>query len=156
MFDPRTVDAQIAAALDRAAATSLGAAPTSLAWVLIGFSQYVVTAALIFAALWVAIIAFGRVDISTAVLPLLGPVPTPLLILAGALAAGYILARLLGAHAYWLGRRWAGRMRRRIADDLGPRLEVAAIAPLAAIDAARTRIAAAHARARAQAVTRSD
>ena len=148
IFDPRAVDAQIASALDRAAAMPLGPAPTSLAWVLIGFSQYIVTAVLIFAALWIAIIAFGRVDISTVVLPLLGAVPTPLLLLAGALAAGYILARLLGAHAYWLGRRWAGRMRRMITDELEPRLDVAAIAPLSAIDAARARIAAAHTRAR--------
>jgi GTP-binding protein EngB required for normal cell division len=148
IFEPRAIDAQIAAALDRAAATPLGPPPTSVAWVLIGLSQYIVTAALIFAALWIAIIAFGRVDISTVVLPLLGPVPTPLLVLGGALAAGYILARLLGAHAYWLGRRWARRIRRAIAGELEPRLAATAIGPLVAIDAARARLAAAHARAR--------
>jgi hypothetical protein len=149
VFEPRTIDAQIAGSLDRAAATPLGSAPTSLAWVLIGLAQYIVTAALIFAALWIAIIAFGRVDISTVVVPVLGPVPTPLLVLAGALAAGYILARLLGAHAYWLGRRWAGRMRKAITAELEPRLESTAIAPLIAIDTARARLADAHTRARA-------
>ncbi len=149
VYEPRAVDAQIAASLDRVAAMPLGSAPTSLAWILIGLGQYVVTAALIFAALWIAVIAFGRVDISTATVPILGAVPTPLLLLAGALAAGYILARLLGAHAYWLGRRWAGRIRKGITAELEPRLESTAIAPLAAMDAARGRLAAAHARARA-------
>ena len=111
-------------------------------------SQYVVTAALVFAALWIAVIAFGRVDLATVVLPVLGPVPTPLLLLAGGLAAGYVLARLLGAHARWLSRRWSGRMRRAITVELEPRLGTAALAALDAIDAARARLAHAYTQTR--------
>lgn len=147
-IEPATVDARIASALDAAAAVPLGTPPTSAVWALIGLAQYLVTAALVFAALWIAVIAFGQVDVATVVLPVLGPVPTPLLLLAGALAAGYVLARLLGAHARWLGRRWAGRMRRAITAELEPRLEAAALAPLDTIDAARARLARAHVEAR--------
>ncbi len=145
---PAPLDARVASALDAAAAVPLGTPPTSAVWVLIGFGQYLVTATLIFAALWIAVITFGQVDVATVVLPVLGPVPTPLLLLAGALAAGYILARMLGAHARWLGRRWSGRMRRAITAELEPRLEAAALAPLDAIDLSRARLAQAHVQAR--------
>ena len=148
-IDATALDSRISAALDAAAAVPLGSAPTSFIWVLIGFAQYLVTATLVFGALWIAVITFGQVPVSTAVLPVLGPVPTPLLLLAGALAAGYILARLLGSHAGWLGRRWMGRMRKAIGTELEPRLEAAALAPLDGIDAARERLAQAHALARA-------
>lgn len=145
---PATVDARVSSALDAAAAVPIGTAPTSALWVLIGFAQYLVTGVLIFAALWIAVITFGQVDVATAVLPVLGPVPTPLLLLAAALAAGYILARLLGAHARWLGRRWAARIRRAVTAELEPRLDAAGLAPLDVIDAARARLARAHAQAR--------
>ena len=147
-IDPTALDSRVAATLDAAAAVPLGSAPTSFVWLLIGFAQYLVTGTLIFVALWIAMITFGQVGVATAVLPVLGPVPTPLLVLAGALAAGYILARMLGGHARWLGRRWAGRMRRAITAQLEPRLESAALAPLDAIDAARDRLSRAHAVAR--------
>ena len=149
-IEPTAVGGRIASALDAAASVPLGKPPTSVAWVLIGFLQYVVTGALLFSALWIAVIAFGRVDVASAVIPVLGPVPTPLLLLAGALAAGYILARLLGAHARWLGRRWAARMRRAITAELQPRLDSAVLGPLDAVAAARTELARAHA------VTRGD
>ncbi len=147
-IDATALDTRVAAALDAAAAVPIGTPPTSAVWVVIGFGQYLVTGTLIFAALWIAVIAFGQVAVASVVLPVLGPVPTPLLLLAGALAAGYVLARLLGAHARWLGRRWARRIRRAITAELEPRLEAAALAPLDAVDAARARLAHAHAQAR--------
>ncbi len=146
--DATALDTRVASALDAAAGVPLGTPPASLLWVLIGFGQYLVTATLVFAALWIAVITFGQVEVASVVLPVLGPVPTPLLLLAGALAVGYILARLLGAHARWLGHRWAGRIRRAITAELEPRLEAAALAPLDAVDAARARLAQAHAQAR--------
>lgn len=142
------LDGRVASALDAAAGLPLGTPPTSAVWVLIGFGQYLVTGTLIFAALWIAVITFGQVAVATAVLPILGPVPTPLLLLAAALAAGYVLARMLGAHARWLGRRWAARIRRAVTAELEPRLEAAGLAPLDAIDAARARLASAHVNAR--------
>jgi hypothetical protein len=149
-IEPAAVGGRIASALDAAASVPLGTPPTSAVWVVIGFLQYLVTGVLLFSALWIAVIAFGRVDVASAVIPVLGPVPTPLLLLAGALAAGYILARMLGAHARWLGRRWSARMRRAVTAELQPRLELAVLGPLDAIAAARTALARAHA------VTRGD
>ena len=146
--DAAALNARFAAALDAAVATPLGPAPTSFAWPLIGLGQYLVTATLVFAGLWIAVIAFGQVPAAAAALPLLGPVPTPLLLLAAALAAGYVLARLLGAHALWLGRRWTGRIRRSITAELDGRLALAAFTPLDTLDSGRERLATAHAAAR--------
>lgn len=146
--DAAALEARISSALDASAATPLGSPPTSFVWALIGLGQYLVTALLVFAGLWIAVITFGQVATATVALPLLGPVPTPLLLLAGGMTAGFILARLLGAHALWLGRRWAGRIRRALAAELEGRLAPAAFAALDALDAARERLASAHATAR--------
>lgn len=143
--DAAALDGRFSSALDAAAAIPLGPAPTSFVWTLIGLGQYLVTAMLVFAALWIAVITFGQVAAATAALPLLGPVPTPLLLLACGMLAGFILARLLGAHALWLGRRWAGRIRQRLVAELEGRLAPAAFAPLDALDAGRERLARAHA-----------
>ncbi|HKC90537.1 MAG TPA: hypothetical protein VKE23_04315, partial [Candidatus Limnocylindria bacterium] len=76
----------------------------------------------------------GSVDV-----PLLGPVPTPLVMLSALLLAGYVLARVLGFDAGRRGRAWAYRLRRNLSRELETRLGDV-FAPLAAIDAARTRL----------------
>lgn len=143
--DAAALETRISSALDAAAAIPLGSPPTSFLWALIGLGQYLVTAMLVFAGLWIAVITFGQVATGTVALPLLGPVPTPLLVLAAGMVAGFILAKLLGAHAHWLGRRWTGRIRRSVVAELDGRLALAAFAPLDALDAARERLAMAHA-----------
>jgi 50S ribosome-binding GTPase len=106
--------------------------PGSALWPVIGAAQYVVTALLIFSALWFgSLFVIRDVPVGVVQVPYLGPVPTPVALLAGALLAGYVLATLLRLHAGWLGRRWAKRVGanvsrevgRRIGDDLLVRLE---------------------------------
>jgi hypothetical protein len=82
------------ASVDRALDRHDRAVPSSRAWPLLG------------------ILARPPVDLVD--VPLLGAVPMPLVALAGSLLAGYLLARLLGWHAGWLGRRWSGRLRHEI------------------------------------------
>ncbi|HET8570168.1 MAG TPA: hypothetical protein VFM93_14405, partial [Candidatus Limnocylindria bacterium] len=139
--DDAAVSRRISDALDRSAAVVEGQEPPrSLLWPLIGGAQYVVTAVLLFAAIWVAFAMFASVAVGTSELPALGAVPTPLVLLAGALVGGFVLARVLGAHAGWLGRRWAARLGRAVTADLAPRLD-AVLAPLDALEAARARLA---------------
>jgi hypothetical protein len=83
---------------------------------------------------------FASVDV-----PVLGPIPTPLIVLASLLLAGYLLARLLGAHAGMLGRRWARRLRTELTRELEVRLRDTLFARIDTIDAARARIARARA-----------
>ncbi|TMC68989.1 MAG: hypothetical protein E6J13_12830 [Chloroflexi bacterium] len=147
LIDAEALRTRLAATIDAAVAERIADVrpPTSLVWSAIGVLQYVVTAALLFTALWLAAVFLLHAPFASVDVPVLGPIPTPLIVLAGLLLAGYILARLLGAHAGWLGRRWAGRLRDDLARELEMRLADVVFAPLAALDAARARIAAARA-----------
>ena len=61
--------------------------------------------------------------------------------MADCLSAGYLLARLLGAHAGMLGRRWARRLRGDLMRELEARLRDVLFARIDTIDGARVRIA---------------
>jgi 50S ribosome-binding GTPase len=147
VVDAEALRARIARAIDAAvsARTADVRAPVSNVWMIIGALQYAVTAALVFAMLWIAAIFVLHAPFASVDVPVLGPIPTPLVFLVGVLLAGYLLARTLGAHAGLLGRRWAARLRADMARELAERLDDAVFGPLAAIDAARARIAAARA-----------
>lgn len=73
----------------------------------------------------------------------MGPVPAPLVLLGAALAAGYLLARLLSLHAGWLGGRWAARITATVRADVRRTLDEAAFSHLDRLEAARDQIAAA-------------
>jgi hypothetical protein len=145
VVDAEVIRARIASAIDAAVVTRTADArvPTSAVWTVIGLLQYAVTALLLFAVLWLAAIFVLHAPFASTDVPVLGPVPTPLLFLAAILLAGYVLARLLGMHAGLLGRRWARRLRADLVRELEQRLGDAVFGPLAVIDAARQRIAAA-------------
>jgi hypothetical protein len=64
-------------------------------------------------------------------------VPTPVALLAAALFAGYVLAKLLQIHAGWLGRRWARRVGARISGEVRQRIADDLLVPLEQFDASR-------------------
>ena len=140
--EPAAVQTRIRGAVDKAIATTEAGmtTPHSAVWWVLGVLQYLVTGVLLFTGLWFALLLFTPVTVGVVVLPAIGPVPVPLVLLAGTLLVGYILARLLGAHAGWLGRRWAGRMSSAMATDIADRLGTDLFAPIAAVDAARDRL----------------
>src|SRR5205807_933636 len=111
-------------AIDAAVATRVAEVrpPTSIVWSLIGALQYIVTAGLLFAGLWIAAVFFLHAPFASVDVPVLGPIPTPLMVLAALLLAGYVLARFLGMHAGILGRRWARRLRGDLTRELETRL----------------------------------
>ena len=143
LVDAQALNARITSAIDAAVATRVADVrpPTSVVWSVIGALQYVVTAALLFAGLWIAAVFFLHAPFASVDVPVLGPIPTPLVLLVSLLVAGYVLARLLGAHAGMLGRRWARRLRGDLMRELEARLRDVLFARIDTIDGARLRIA---------------
>src|SRR5207253_2303032 len=97
LVDAEELRTRLTAAIDAAVATRTAdvRAPTSVVWSAIGALQYVVTAALLFAGLWIAAVFFLHAPFASVDVPVLGPIPTPLVLLVSLLVAGYVLARLL-------------------------------------------------------------
>jgi hypothetical protein len=142
--EPGPLQERLAEAVDQAVASQANTfrAPRSAVWWLIGLGQYIVTALLIFAALWFITLYIGDgTAVATVDLPVLGPVPQPTVFLALVLAAGYLLARTLGLHAGWVGRRAAGRLREAVSEEVRERLATTTFAALDALEAARARLA---------------
>lgn len=140
---PGALEGRLADAVDRAVVAEAGDLhpPTSAVWSLIGIAQYAVTAVLLFTALWFAAL-FVVHDVPTGVLvvPYLGPIPTPVVVLAGALLAGYLLAVLLRLHAGWLGSRWASRIGDRVTAAVRQHVRDGLLVPLESIEATRAQL----------------
>lgn len=144
------LEARLGAAIDRVVFKHAETeAPTSRFWPVIGLAQTANTLLLVFAVAWVILWVIARPEVATYDLPVLGPVAAPMVLLFVALALGYLLARLLGLHAGWLGRRWAGRMSGAIRAGVRDEITAHAFAPIARIEAARAALAEASARANA-------
>ncbi|HET7465403.1 MAG TPA: GTPase [Candidatus Dormibacteraeota bacterium] len=141
---PASLDARLAETIDRALTAEAGdfRVPTSRLWTVIGGGQYLVTAVLIFSALWfAALLAIHDVPVGTISVPYLGPVPTPVVILAVTLLAGYLLAKLLQLHAGRLGRRWARRVGSRVTGEVTQRINDELLVPLDELEASRAALA---------------
>lgn len=137
---PASLEKRVASTIDRALAAEAASfrVPTSGLWWVIGAAQYVVSALLIFSALWFAsLFVIHDVPVGAIYVPDLGPVPTPVALLAAALLAGYILAKLLQLHAGWLGRRWARRVGERTSGEVREAIATDLLVPLDEFDASR-------------------
>jgi GTP-binding protein EngB required for normal cell division len=142
--EPGPLQERLAEAVDGAVATHAAAfrAPRSRLWFLIGGGQYIVTGLLLFAVLWFLTLYLSRgTPVTTVDLPLLGPVPQPTVFLAIVLVVGFLLARSLGLHAGWVGRRAARRLRDSVSQEVAGRLRETVFASLDALEAARARLA---------------
>ena len=141
---PASLDARLAETIDRALTAEAAdfRVPTSALWSVIGAAQYVVTALLVFSVLWFAsLFVVHGVPVGTITVPYLGPVPSPVVLLAGSLLAGYLLAKLLQLHAGWLGRRWAKRVGGQVTAEVRQRITDELLVPLDEFDAARAALA---------------
>lgn len=115
-------------------------APTSRWWSLIGFLQTIATAGIALAAAWIVVWVLAKPPVDSVTVPLLGQIPMPFAVLVAFLIVGYLLARILGLHAGWVGRRWAGRVRERIAGAVQREITDAGLAPLDRLEEARQRL----------------
>ena len=114
--------------------------PTSRWWSVIGLLQTLATAGIALAVAWIVIGILGGPAAGSVVVPIFGSVPTPFASLVAFLAIGYLLARLLGSHAGWVGRRWARRVRDRVATAVHDEVSQRGLAPLDALEDARNRL----------------
>lgn len=140
MSTPSSLDDRLAATIDSCVAAEAAGfrVPTSGLWSVIGASQYAVAGLLLFCALWFASLFVIRdVPVGTVSVPYLGPVPTPLALLATAVIVGYLLAKLLQLHAGWLGRRWANRVGATVRREVSLRIADDLLVPLQQFDASR-------------------
>ncbi len=115
-------------------------APTSRVWSLFGLLQTLATLAIAVSAAWVVIWILARPPVDSVELPVIGTVPIPFVALIGSILAGYVLARGLGIHAGWVGRRWARRVRDRVAASVRREVTERGLAPLDALEDARRRL----------------
>jgi hypothetical protein len=114
--------------------------PTSRWWSVIGFLQMLATAGIALAVAWIVIGILGGPAAGSVVVPIFGSVPTPFASLVAFLAIGYLLARLLGSHAGWIGRRWARRVRDQVAAAVHDEVSQRGLMPLDALEDARSRL----------------
>jgi hypothetical protein len=135
--EPAALSTNLARSVDRAIAARAATAPSSRIWTVIGLLQTLATMALIFSAVWVALWIFVKFPVDAVVLPGLGQLPIPFIALVASLLAGYLIARLLGAHAGWVGRRWARGLAREVRDSVGREVETSAFAALDRVEAGR-------------------
>lgn len=135
--EPAALGTNLARAVDRAIATRSATAPSSKLWTVIGLLQTLATMALVFSAVWVALWIFVKFPVDAVVLPGLGQLPVPFIALVAALLVGYLIARLLGVHAGWVGRRWARSLAREIRESVGREVETTAFAALDRVEAGR-------------------
>jgi 50S ribosome-binding GTPase len=140
-LEPGEIRSGLERAVDRAlAGVERLEAPTSRWWSLIGLLQTIATAGMALAAAWIVVWILARPPVDSVTVPVLGQVPMPLATLVVFLAIGYLLARLLGMHAGWVGRRWAERVRERIAGAVRREITDAGLAPLDRLEEARRRL----------------
>jgi len=141
---PAVFEQRLAETIDRSLTTEAAEfrVPTSALWSLIGFGNYVVTAMLIFCALWfAALFLIHEAPVGSVDVPYLGAMPTPVLLLAGTLIVGFLLAQALRLHAGWLGRRWARRIGKQITVGVRERITDSLLLPIERFDLARQQLA---------------
>jgi GTP-binding protein EngB required for normal cell division len=116
--------------------------PTSAFWSVIGLGNYLVTAVLIFCAVWFgALFLIDNAPVGSVEVPYLGAMPTPVVLLVATLVIGFLLAQMLRLHAGWLGRRWARRIRDRVTREVRGRITDSLLLPIERFDAARAQLA---------------
>ena len=139
--DPAELDTRLAAAVDRAIASEPAAPPTSTLWTVLGLAQTALTGALVLVAAWVVLWVLVRFPVDTVALPVLGAMPMPFVALVVAIVLGYAVARALGAHAGFVGGRWARGLARGIRDGVRREITDAGFAPIDAIERSRRDLA---------------
>jgi len=136
-MEPSSLGNNLARAVDRAIAARGAEVPSSRIWPVIGLLQTLATLALVFAGVWVVLWVLVKFPVDSVTAPGLGQLPIPLIVLVAALLAAFLIARMLGAHAGWLGRRWARVVAQDVRDRVGREVETSALAGLDRLEGAR-------------------
>ncbi|MBA3235724.1 MAG: 50S ribosome-binding GTPase [Chloroflexi bacterium] len=113
------------------------AAPTSRWWSVLGALQTLTTGAIALSVAWIVIWILTGSAVQDVDVFGLARVPTPLVALVVSLLGGYLLARILGLHAGWVGHRWARRLRSDIASGVADAVTTHGLAALDDLETAR-------------------
>ena len=136
--DGPRVSARLRSAVDAAIGSHMPMRPpSSRIWPVLGVLQTVATVTIALAAVWIVVLFLLRPPVDSVVLPVVGSVPIPLAMLVGGLILGYVIARLLGLHAGWIGRKWARSVARDVRAAVERAVSEEAFAGLDKVDAAR-------------------
>ncbi|MGD8485032.1 MAG: GTPase domain-containing protein [Chloroflexota bacterium] len=139
--DPTAISEQLSQGIDAAVSSPalVGDRPRSGTWRAIGLLQLAATAALLVGIIWLVVLlaAAGSTPTGTIDLPLLGPMPTPAVLIVGGLLATFLLDRLLRWQAGRLGRAWADRVLADIARRVSDIVTDVLAGQLASVDEAR-------------------
>ncbi len=142
-----TADRELEAVLDRATRAEASAleTPRSGLWPVLGWAQLVAGALVLFAVAWLILLLItgGSIPVGTADVPILGPIPMPLALLAVALLLGVLLGWALRLHAGFVGRRLAGEIRGRTAETVRAAIVTDGFAGMERVEEQRRVIAAA-------------
>lgn len=115
--------------------------PTSRWWWFLGLLQTLAAIAIAVSAAWVVVWILARPVVDSVDVPIIGSVPMPFAALLVSILIGYLLARLLGLHAGWVGRRWARGVRARVSGSIHEEVTQRGLAPLDRLEDARRRLA---------------
>ncbi len=139
------LEATVIRALDGVAREAAGdlQVPRSWIWPVIGAVQLLIGAVFLFAVAWYVtlFVSSGAVPVGVFELPVLGPVPLPLVLLAGSVLISAVLGWLLSLHAGWIGRRRGGRVAERVRTAVRSAIDDAGLRGLRRIEAARSAVA---------------
>ncbi|MEO5986970.1 MAG: hypothetical protein ABIW50_05150, partial [Candidatus Limnocylindria bacterium] len=86
-------------------------------------------------------VAGGAVPVASIDIPVLGPIPMPLALLAGSVLLSALLGWLLSLHASHVGRRLASRVRGRTSAAVRAAVDAEGFAGLSRVEVARAVIA---------------
>jgi hypothetical protein len=136
--EPVRMRRNLEAAVDRVVARHEGIRPSSRVWTGIGLLQTVATLAIALSVGWTMVWLIARPPVDMADLPIIGRLPMPFVALVASVLVGYLLARSLGIHAGWIGRRWARRLRGEIATAVEREIGEHGLAELGRLERART------------------
>ena len=132
-------------ALDRSTRQVAGelTVPRSILWPLIGFVQLLSGAVLLFGIAWYLIVIFGpgQLPVATIDVLYLGPVPTPLLLIAASLALSLTLGFVLTVHARWIGRRAGREVATRVGDAVSRSITTVGFGGLDTVEVTRRQLA---------------
>ncbi len=139
--DPVAIDEQLGRGID-AAMSHLAASsdrPRSRLWPAIGLLQLAATASLLVGAIWLVTLlaTAGSTPSGSIDLPVLGPMPTPAVLIIGGLLATFLLDRLLHRLADRMGRRWADKILEEVSRGVSTIVADILVAQLAEMDGAR-------------------
>jgi GTPase SAR1 family protein len=137
LVEPAVVRRDLDLAIERALAVTEPEPPSSRLWPVIGALQTIATGGIVLTAAWILVWILAHPPVDVVSVPVLGQMPVPFLALVAFLVASYLLARLIGLHAGWIGRRWAGRLRTAVEGAVRNELETSLFGPIDRIERAR-------------------